>query len=386
MQRVLSDPEGWLQRLRTEGGNALMAPWTEAGQGVGPSDMVDPMGLDARPMEQGLDGMLVTLPAPMAPTECYFVALLRAPDGVRYFLAEMTSSGVCWAEWKRAPGGGVMRIRGEDLAAPTVEAFARAIAQEAGVTPGGVAPAPAAGGAFAGVAEGLSGGASTGGAFGSPPSGGAFGAVPTSAQPSGGAFGPTAGGAFGPAQSVPSGAAFGGAAPPKKKGMAGKAIGCGCLSIVALFVLIGGWLLYLEEGVDLSEPGDEVKTVAIQPNVPFTFTFTWDGTNYAFNEVWAVVDGTKDGRDFRLRGTMGCERFGDPKLRDVSMDLSDYEVANKEDRGNKFSAWFRVHDEYATSSSTPFKCGGMLSADKGTIDKVKIVVTRRQRPSDWIAF
>lgn len=176
--------------------------------------------------------------------------------------------------------------------------------------------------------------------------------------------------------------------PARKKGIAGKLVGCGCLSVIGLAVVLGGVALYLEEGVNLSEPGDEVKTVTIQPNVPFSFTYKWDGTNYASSDVWAVVDGTKEGSNFRLKGKMGCARFDEPELRDVTVALSgsSYRVANRKDRGTDFTAWLRVHDDYARASSTPFKCAGMLTADQGTIKKVRLVVTQRQRPSDWIAF
>ena len=412
MQEVLRDGTGWLGRLRSEGANCLIRPWTEAGQGVAPDDMADPMGLDAKPLEHGLDGMLVILPSPNATTECYFAAVVRAADGeVRYFLAERGADGTngtaraSWVEWRQGPGGGVMRIRGQELPSITVDAFEAAIAQELGVVAtagasfGGGA---AGGGAFAGVADALAGGhgappqPASGGAFGAPPqppSGGAFGAA--SAPANGGAFGgvPSAGsasaGAFGGSVQASSPSAFGGAVKPaRKKGIAGKLVGCGCLSVIGLAVVLGGVALYLEEGVNLSEPGDEVKTVTIQPNVPFSFTYKWDGTNYASSDVWAVVDGTKEGSNFRLKGKMGCARFDEPELRDVTVALSgsSYRVANRKDRGTDFTAWLRVHDDYARASSTPFKCAGMLTADQGTIKKVRLVVTQRQRPSDWIAF
>lgn len=427
MQEALANPAGWLDRLRSDGANALMGPWTEAGRGVGPEDVADPMGLDARPM-QNLDGYLVVLPEPADTTECYFAALVRAPDGeARYFVAERTSEAspgqprAAWAEWRQAPVGGTMRIRGQDLPSVTPEAFEAAVAAEIGVASGaagsafGATPAPSGGstgGAFAGVAEGLAGGSSSGG-YGAPPgspTGGAFGGA---AQPSsaGGAFGaapspPPAGsatgGAFGaaaaPAAGPPAGGAFGAPAqagapgafspPAKKKGIAGKLVGCGCLSIIGLVVLGGGLIFYLEEGVEFDEPGDEVKIVNVQPNIPFTFTYKWDGTNYASTDVWAVVDGTKDGRDFRLKGQIACARHSKPRLKDIniSLDGSPYQVARREDHGKSFTAWFRVHDDYARASSKPFKCGGMITADKGTVDKVKIVVTQTQRPSDWIAF
>jgi hypothetical protein len=120
--------------------------------------------------------------------------------------------------------------------------------------------------------------------------------------------------------------------------------------------------------------------------LPFTVSFTWDGTNYASNDLWLVVDGTTEGGQFKVKGRAGCTRSGTPDLRDFDESLSGYNVSNVERTGSNFTAWIRIHDEYARGSSTPFKCGGVVLPEKGTIKRAKIVVTQRQRPSDWIAF
>ena len=52
---------------------------------------------------------------------------------------------------------------------------------------------------------------------------------------------------------------------PKKKSKKGLVIGCcsGCLVVLIGLCGFGGYLGYLEEGVDLSEPGDEVTSIQV---------------------------------------------------------------------------------------------------------------------------
>lgn len=60
-------------------------------------------------------------------------------------------------------------------------------------------------------------------------------------------------------------------------------IGCGCLFIASIVVGLGIWLFVSSVG-----PGDEVSTVNAQPNVPFTLSYTQDGSDQ--REIWMDLD------------------------------------------------------------------------------------------------
>jgi hypothetical protein len=139
MADVLSDPEGSWTRLSTDGAAVLSKTWQRAAEGVPESEQIAEAGLRAAtvPSPWGSQSILVTLPPPAEPTECHQVALVRGPDGkVRYFVMEQGlektpgTPRAYWAEWRLSPGGGQMRIRGEDLRAVDAGAFFEAIAGE----------------------------------------------------------------------------------------------------------------------------------------------------------------------------------------------------------------------------------------------------------------
>jgi len=137
--KVYSDPEGWWRRL-TNGQTADVGMvWVEAGEGLSTHELISAdLRLDRVTSVPGVDAMVITLPTPLNPTEAHYVAVCRNPNGgaVRYFVLE---NGVpadngrpraFWSEWRGAPGGGVMRIRGQDVDPITPEAFLTDIADE----------------------------------------------------------------------------------------------------------------------------------------------------------------------------------------------------------------------------------------------------------------
>jgi hypothetical protein len=161
--------------------------------------------------------------------------------------------------------------------------------------------------------------------------------------------------------------------------------GCGCLSLFLFVAGIGGFILYQEELRGLHVPDTEVTSVPVEPDKPFKVQFAWTGTGYAFNNIWLVVDeGTMRGGTFKVKGTLACGRGSRPQ--DITASAPGYaghDIVQK--GGDAFSGWIYLGDEYERSSSRPIECGGVLQSVSGSWTKGRIVVTQRQRPSDWIA-
>jgi hypothetical protein len=326
---VLQSPDRWWAAAAAQGVAMVHQAWATAGQGLGPDDLVDGSALQIGPLMHvpGVEAVVITPPPPQAPAECYFIALVRVPGGSpRYFVAERgvdADGGVpraFWAEWRYAPGGGIMRIRGQDLPQISPEALVAAAAEECRGAP----------------------------------------AAPFVPSP-------------------------GGAPAPAKKNRAGLFVGCGCLSLVGLVVLVGGWLFYQEEIRGFDIPTSEVESVSVEPGKPFILRFKWEGTGYAFNNVFlAVEDGKKRGGDFKVKGTLHCSRSGSPRTFEAA--LSGRKVHRLESKGgDAFSAWLFIGDEYSRSSSATIECTGTVQPVSGQWTKARAVVTQRQRPSDFFA-
>lgn len=328
MHAVLRDPETWWATAETRGLTMLRQAWVTAGQDLPVQDnaAASRLAIDHVTDVPGVEALVITLPPPEAPSECYYIALVRAPGQVpRYFVAERgvdaggTVPRAFWAEWRQAPNGGVMRIRGEDLPKIEPRALVTAAAGEC------ITAAPAASTATPTVAP-------------TPP------AAP---------------------------------APAKKRRIA--------FPLILLVLLAGGgWIYYQEEVRGIHIPGPEVASVAVEPGKPFTIQFKWEGTGYAFNNVWLVVDaGARSGGDFKVGSTLRCHEGGSPTQRTVG--LSDGGVHNQASTGGDgFSAWLFLGDEY-TSSHATIECSGVVEALVGTWTRARVVVTQRQRPSDFTA-
>lgn len=337
MNAVLRDPFAWFSAVPIRGQAMVRDAWAAAGEGLGPQDCADGSTLAIAPISPspGIDAAVITLPAPLAPTECYFIAVVRVGGNApRYFVAERGVDGeggvqrAYWAEWKQAPGGGIMRIRGADLPAITPDAFVgAAIAESSGA-----------------------------------PQNAPWQGQPGAPQWQGNA-----------------------AQAPKKKSRAALYAGCGCLSLFLFVASVGGFLLYEEEFRGLHVPDTEVVSVPVEPDKPFAIRFTWDGTGYAFNNIWLVVDdGQMSGGSFQVKGSLRCSRGS--RAQDIDAKVPGYaahDIVKK--GGDAFSGWVYLGDEYERSSSRPIECTGVVKPITGTWTKAHIAVTQRQRPADFFA-
>lgn len=169
--------------------------------------------------------------------------------------------------------------------------------------------------------------------------------------------------------------------PPKKKGggvfMKG-CLGCGALMALgglAFFVGIGA-LAYLEEGRPLHNPDDEIASVDVTVGEPFTIQFDGSGTGYSFFDFWLEVPG---GGPVSVDVILTCSEYDSPEKRAVS----------DADYGTKFrsgSVLLRVHDEYMRHRPGQVTCAGQVDPMLGELDGARLIVSRTQRPSDFVAF
>lgn len=187
--------------------------------------------------------------------------------------------------------------------------------------------------------------------------------------------GPPAGG--GPPQPAQPGQAQPGQAQPKKSKKGCILAGCGgCLVVMLGICGFGGYLAYLEEGVSYSHPGEEITSVPLVPGQPADLVFTWDGTGYATHRVYVDLGpGAQVGT--MVTGEFGCMDYGSMSSRPV--DAEYYLPFGDEPEG-----WVRVYDGYDRSSPSAVPCHGTLNISQPVVG-ARLVLTRRQRPSDWLS-
>jgi hypothetical protein len=169
----------------------------------------------------------------------------------------------------------------------------------------------------------------------------------------------------------------GAAAPPEKKSKKGCILaGCGgCLFIVLCTCICSGYLMYLEEGVSYSHPGDEVTSQPYVPGTPTALEVTFDGTGYAHHRVYLDV-GAAAPSGLNVTGDFGCSDYGQVRPRPVRESYyGNY--------GDTPSGWIKIENEYVRSPGT-LRCAGTLMTDQPVVG-ARLVVTRRQRPSDWLS-
>jgi hypothetical protein len=316
----------------------LRKTWDIAGEGLAPGDRADGSTLQLRQVAAApdLEALVVTLPPPEAPTECFAVALVRLGRGMpRYFTAERKADPpgspprAYWGEWYMN-GDTTMHLRGADLPEPSAEALLAVAAAECRENPDAYVKRQIA-------LEGLS----TRAPGASPPRGGA----------------------------------------PAKAGS--KSLRIAIAVALVLLVLVGGYLFYDENrGARLIT--DEVASVPIQPGQPFSVQFKWEGSGFAFNNVWLVVeDGKRSGGEFKARSKVMCSTSTSPRENDVALDR--YDAQRVETRsGDAFSAWFFLTNEYKRGSSGTITCAGTVTPARGTWTRARVVVTQRQRPSEYL--
>lgn len=320
MNAVLRDPLGWFAQAATDGQTMIRNAWATAGEGLGPQDCADGSSLTIAPLSPapGVDALVISLPAPTAPTECFFIAVVRV-DGVgpRYFVAERGVDGeggvtrAYWAEWKNVSLG-LVHLRGEDLPTITAEALVHAAAEE--------------------VRDNLR-----------------------------------------PPKDKPK--------PRRKSKLLPLLGGLGVLGAII------GYLVYLEQFRDVRIPAEEVSSVLLGPptrrGTPFEINFTWNGSGYATNHVWLVVDeGLAEGGKFEVSGEIQCDSSPSQVFRADVPSAAAHNVVNGSN--GQFSGWVWFQSEYHRHSAEAHKCKGVIAPKVGVWSKARVVVTQSRRPSDWI--
>jgi hypothetical protein len=171
-------------------------------------------------------------------------------------------------------------------------------------------------------------------------------------------------------------------APPgqekKKSNLKGCLIaGCGgCLLLMLVSCCIGGYLFYLEEGVPYDAPGEEVYRMPFTPGQPISFTYTWEGTGYAFTRYYVEAPGATP-YTTTVSGSFGCEEYG--AFVEDPVSATYYGPPDGDHEG-----WIYLTDDYRTASPAPVPCRGTLNVVP-PVPSATLVVTVRQRPSDWFS-
>lgn len=162
----------------------------------------------------------------------------------------------------------------------------------------------------------------------------------------------------------------------KKKSYKGWILGgCGgCLTIFFMLCVCSGWLLYLEEGVPYSDPGDELTSVPIAASGPVSVETMWDGTGYADLRVYVDL-GESAPRGTVVSGRFGCDEHG-------SMEMRDFH----ESHYGGPEGWVQIPPPYMyrRASSAPIRCAGTITLPP-EVPSARLVVTAKQRPSDWLS-
>lgn len=169
---------------------------------------------------------------------------------------------------------------------------------------------------------------------------------------------------------------------PAKKSRWGMYVGggcAGCLSILCVLCGIGGYLFYLEEGTSYDDPGEEILSQPIVSGVPFTTNVTWDGTGYG--DIRAYVDvGTNVSPGERISGSFGCENYAGGGTEERPIEISYYGSYGD----TPPAGWISLQNyTYRRGSPDPFPCGGTLNLPASATSP-RLIITVKQRPSDWI--
>lgn len=160
----------------------------------------------------------------------------------------------------------------------------------------------------------------------------------------------------------------------------GKILGCGCVSVLGLCAAlcgISGYLLYLENGVDLEDTAatEEFASVPLVPGQVVSLELPSGGAHATRNAIWLVGDSElPPGLD--VSGEYGCDEstYGEPSMRTL------YTYPRPTDGHPE---WMFLTDYFGYSyRSVPIRCRFQLTTTV-PVPGARIVVTRLHRPSDW---
>lgn len=160
-----------------------------------------------------------------------------------------------------------------------------------------------------------------------------------------------------------------------------KLLGCGCLVLLgssAVVCGLGGYLLYLENGVDLSDTAatEEFASVPLVPGQEVTLTIAGGGAHSTRNAIWLVgTDPLPPGLD--VGGEYACEEssYGERSMQELY-------TYRGPDSGHP--EWQYLTDYFGYSySGAPIRCRFRVTTSV-PIPGARLVVTRLVRPSDWV--
>ncbi len=172
---------------------------------------------------------------------------------------------------------------------------------------------------------------------------------------------------------------------PKKKSKTGCiAAACGsCLLVSVVICGTGGYLFYLEEGVSYTAPGTEVTEIPYVPGQPFAISTEWSGTGYATLRLYVDL-GASAPLETRVSGTAACGTASDLAMGGIGAYDSTVDETYYYPIDSSHAGWVEVDDQYLRYGAEPVQCTGLLAVSP-PVPTARLVLTRRQRPSDWLA-
>ncbi len=175
---------------------------------------------------------------------------------------------------------------------------------------------------------------------------------------------------------------------PNKSNVGKIVAGCAVLSLLSCccFSGLGGYVAYLDNRSTYT-PGDEVSRGPLAMDAPQNVTVSFDGSGFAFAQIWAEIEGEQAGTDVMMTGDVTCAQTGMalPESVDVMVWDQNMRVANYQHAGSHVVASVMVHDEYMRSGAPPRSCVVTLHVTGATITRSELVLRTYQRPSDRFA-
>lgn len=158
-------------------------------------------------------------------------------------------------------------------------------------------------------------------------------------------------------------------------------LGCGCVSVLGFCAVLcgtGGYLFYLEEGVDLEDTAgtEEIVSVPLVPGQIAEFEIPPGNGSSTRNAIWLVGQGPlPPGLDVHGRYSCDDSSYGEPRME----TLYTYPTY----RAHPPPEWKYLTSHYGYSyRREPIRCRFDLTTTVPVIG-ARLVVTRLTRPSDW---